>query len=550
MRRFLILSGVFCAGAAWSQEAPAFPRPAYFRQHFGTPPLRVELQPPVRLADFLVDGKLELSLRSYLELVLANNTDIAIQKVSVEVQKNAVTRAFGRFDPTLTASFNSTRTKSPASDVLAGAATLSQLNQPANFSYQQVLQTGTQFNVGFFASKNSTNSAFQTFNPALNARLNFGFTQPLLRGRGAYVTRLPILIARSRLRSAEHNLRDQLLRLLTAAENAYWDVVGARENVAVQEQAVALRAEALKIAQRELELGALSPLDIYQPQADYASAQIQLSQAKYRLAQLEDALRKQIGADLDPQFRNVPIVLTETVLPPADTATFDREALVEKALAMRPDLLAARENLLTDDMNIRSATDGLRPDLSLTASYASSGRGGPFFQRTNIFGPEGPVGTVITVIPGGFGDALSQLFNFNFPTYAFGLTLRLPIRDRTAAANLADAMVQKRLDALRARNLEQTVRLEVLNAISQVESSREAVKLAQVARDLAQKNLEAEQKKYELGTTVLFFVLDAQTRLTTAQSRLLTESINYRRNLLNLLRVTGELLEQRGIAIQ
>jgi outer membrane protein TolC len=192
----------------------------------------------------------------------------------------------------------------------------------------------------------------------------------------------------------------------------------------------------------------------------------------------------------------------------------------------------------------------LRPDLSLTASYASSGRGGPFFQRTNIFGPEGPVGTVITVIPGGFGDALSQLFNFNFPTYAFGLTLRLPIRDRTAAANLADAMVQKRLDALRARNLEQTVRLEVLNAISQVESSREAVKLAQVARDLAQKNLEAEQKKYELGTTVLFFVLDAQTRLTTAQSRLLTESINYRRNLLNLLRVTGELLEQRGIAIQ
>ena len=550
MRLKFISAGLLCAIGLSAQEAPIFPTPAYFRKHFSTPARKVELQPPARLGDFVASGKLELSLRSYLELVMANNTDVAIQKVTVEFQRNAITRAFSRFDPTLTASFTSTRVKNPATDVLQGAATLTQLNQPAVFGYQQTLETGTQYNVGFIGRKNSTNSSFSTFNPALNAQLSFGFAQPLLRNRGSYITRLPILIARSRLRASEESLRDQLIRLLALAENTYWNVVEARENVKVQEQSLALRGEALKRAERELELGALSPLDIYQPQADKAAAEIQVSQARYRLAQFEDALRKQIGADLDPQVRNLPVLLTETVLPPADTGAIDREAMVEKALTMRPDLRATREDLNTDDLGIHSATNALRPDLSLTGGYTSTGRGGTFFQRSNVFNDQGDVSTVVNVIPGGFGDALDQLFGFNFPTYSFGLSLRLPIRDRRASADLADALVQKRLDALRERTLEQSVRLQVLNAISQVESSKEAVKLAQVARDLAQKNLDAEQKKYELGTTVLFFVLDAQNRLTVAESRLLTESINYRRNLLSLLRDTGELLDERGVTIQ
>jgi outer membrane protein TolC len=551
MRLRCSLTLLFCVAGLSAQESPVFPTPAYFRTHFSTPSLRVELQPPTRLGDFLVDDKLELSLRSYLELVLANNTDISIEKTTIEFQRNAIWRAFARFDPTLQATFTTTRQNQPSSDLLAGAVTVSQLSQPANFSYQQTLQSGTQYSIGFTGSKFSTNSSFATYNPSLNAQLNFGFSQPLLRGRGMYITRLPILIARSRLRSGEHNVRDQVIRLLTLAENAYWDVVGARENVKVQEQALSLTGASLKLAQRELELGALSPLDIYQPQADYAAAEIQVSQARYVLQQAEDALRKQIGADLDPKIRNVPVVLTETVLPPEENQTFDREALVQKALSMRPDLLVERENLRTDDLSIQAITDTLRPDLSLTGRYVSAGLGGNFHpgDDSGLPGQGGGNGSSI-VIPGGFGDALSQVFRFNFPTYVFGLSVRLPVRDRAASANLADSLVQKRLNTMRARSLEQSIRLDVLNGISQVESSRDAVKLAVIARDLAQKRLEAEDRKYKLGTTTLFFVLDAQTRLTNAESRLLTESINYRRNRLNLLRSTGELLEERGVTIQ
>ena len=198
-------------------------------------------------------------------------------------------------------------------------------------------------------------------------------------------------------------------------------------------------------------------------------------------------------------------------------------------------------DLSQDDLSLKQATNLLRPDLSLRGSYTSTGRGGDFYTRN---------GNNVTVVRGGFPDALDQVFGFNFPIYQFGLTLRLPIRDRGAAATYADAVISKRQDILQRRSVEQNIRQQVLQAVSQVESSKASVKLAAVARDLAQKQLDAEQKKYDLGTSVIFFVLDAQTRLVNAEAQLVNTTIQYRRNLITLLRVTGDLLEDRGIQVQ
>jgi outer membrane protein TolC len=510
----------------------------------------VELQPPVRLQDFLVGGKLELSLRSYLELVMSNNTDIQYQKLSVETNKNAILRAFGAFDPSVTASFTNTRQKSPSTSALEGANTLSTLSQPASFAYSQTLETGTQYRATFFGSKSSTNSGFQNFNPALNSNLGINITQPLIRNRGTYINRISITLARSRLRKSEYDLKDTLLTQITAAETAYWDVIQARESLRVQESALKLAGESLKRSQRELELGALSPLDIFNPQQQYATAEIQVSQARFRLQQVEDALRRQMGVDLDPQIRKLPLVLTESVEAPGTQAAIDAEAAVQRALAARPDLKSQIQDIDVDDLAIRQAKNALLPDLSLTASYSAQGRGGPFYHRTNVFDSSGAANSVIAVTPGGFPDAVSQMFGFGYPTYAFGLTLRLPIRDRRVAADMADAIVTKRRDVLQVRSYQQQVRLDVLNAVSQVESSKDAVKLAITAQEFSRKYLEAEQKKYELGTSQIFFVLQAQNNLIQAESTVVQNAVNYRKNLLTLLRRTGELLEARGIAVQ
>lgn len=530
-------------------EAPAFGSRNYYRKVFNPETPKIELKPPIRLQEFLQGGKVELSLRNYIELVLANNTDIQIQRLNVETSRNAILRSYSIFDPNLTASFQSARTETPTNDVLAGAATLNQLNQPLQVRATQTLPTGTLWNFSFNATKASTNSAFANFNPAITSGLNFGFQQPLLRGRGRFLTKLPITIARGNLRGTEFQIQDQILRLVLTAENAYWDVVLAREQLKVQEQNLALTDQFLKRSRRELELGAISQLDIYQPEAQYKNAELSVTQARFRLQSVEDALRRQISADLDPTVRDLPIVLTEDLAPPVQTQ-LDRDGLVERALKQRPDLKSAQVTLDVDDLQIRQTADRLRPDLRLTGGYGSFGRGGTFYQRRNVFNGDGTSNQVVSVIPGGLGDSLDQLFGFGFPAWNFGLTLNLPLRNRAAAADYADQVVSKRLDLLRLRQQQQQTRLDVVNAITEVERSRASVELARVALDLAQKRLDAEQKKFDLGTTTLFFVLDAQTQYNASQSNLVNQTVNYRRNITNLQRVTGDLLQERGIAIQ
>ncbi len=555
----LLLLGISMSGQITTTTAPnvfkdselaAYPQfgtKDYFRRILRRETPKFELQGPVKLQDYVSGDKLELSLKAYLELALNNNTDIQIQRLVLEIPKNAITRSYSIFDPQFVGRFSSTRVKTITTDALAGASTLSSLAQPLTLNWQQTAPTGTQYTINYSASKNSTNSAFANLNPAYGSNLNLSFNQPLLRGRDLQVVRAPITLAKSRLRANEYGFQDQLQQLLTNAENAYWDVIGARENLKVQEQALALADTSLKRAQRELELGALPALEIFQPQAVYARAEILVTQARYRLAQTEDALRRQMGIDLDPELRKLAISLTESVLPPTDNTPFDKEGLVANALRVRPDLMVQRQQIDIDDINLKVTSDSLRPDFSFFGNYSSQGRGGPTLRRQTIFNPDGTTSPISSVIPGGFGDAADQMWGFGFPIIGGGIQLRLPIKDRNAAANYADAVVTKRLDQLRIRTVEQNVRLDVLTAINQVENSRASVDLAKIAADLAQKRVEADQKRYELGTITLFFLLDSQNALTQAQSDLVTQSVQYRRNQLTLYRRLGTLLTERGI---
>jgi len=530
-------------------QTPSFPRPSYFRQTFAHAQTRVELLDPVRLDQFVDQGKLELSLKSYLELVMANNTDIQIELLSVESPQNAITRAMQTWDPLGTASFTSTRATTPATGALQGASTVDSLSQPASFLFQQTLPSGMTYSVGYAASKNTTNSAFQSLNPALSSNLSVSFSQPLLRNRGAAVNRLNLMIARGRAGISQVALRAALLQLVNTAENAYWDVIQARENLRVAGSALSLAKESLKLSQKELDLGAISPLDIYNPEQQEANAQLGVSQAQYALEQSWNALRKQIGADLNPAVRNLPVVVTETAEPPAGRLDFEAEDEVRKAEATRPEVRSALESLTVDDLGIRQAKNEILPDVELTGGYTAQGVGGIYYPGTSVLDANGN-STPAPPVPGGFGDALSQMFRFGYPVYSFGLNVTLPIRTHAAVADMADALVQKKRDALTVRTIQQQVRLSVLNAVSSLNSSRESLKLAVTARDFAQKYLDAENQKYQLGVDPMQFVLQAQTQLSQAESAVVQNQVGLRRNLLNLLTQTGELLDERGIVVK
>ncbi len=487
--RMRLLGLMLMGGTLLPAQFSTFPGGDYFKAQWQRPPLDIEIDTVRRLEDFQIDESIKLSLRGYIELVIANNPDIQLQKLAVYEQQNAVERAFSAFDPTLAAGFNANRSNSPSTGVLDGADVRTNLNQRGSLTFSQTMDTGTTYSLGFTGVKNANNSQFTNFNPSITHNLDFEITQPLLRGRGRFVNRVPILIARSRLDLTAEQVRERVLALIAQAENSYWDVIDQRESLHVRENNLELARAFLERSRRELELGAISPLDIYQPEQQYATAQVAVTQFQYSLQQAEDVVRRWIGADLDPRFRQVPLVLTETASPPDQMPTYHPEETVAKALDMRPELAQSRYSLDIDDIDIRSATNEMRPDLTLTANYSSQGRGGNFFERT-LFG-DAPT---TTFIPGGYRDALDQLFSFNFPTYSFGLQLQLPVRNRRAAADLADAQIRKRRDLYTLRSIEQQVRLEALNAVAGVEQSKAAIHQAGVARDFAQKRLDAEQK--------------------------------------------------------
>ena len=534
----IVIAGTVLASGALAQLT-SFPKPSYFRETFSRSTAKVELQDPVRLKDFVVGDKLELSLKNYLALVMANNTDIQIQMLSLEIPQNAITRAFSTWDPLARASFSANRTVLPSTSTLDGltatTSTLSSLSQPAQFSYGQTLPSGANYSVIYSAGKNSTASRNALYNPSLSSNLAISASQPLLKNRGSYVNRLGLMTARSRLRMSEYNLRAQLLTMVNAAENAYWDVVSARENLKVAEGARAVSAEFLKLSEKQLELGALSPLDIYNPQQQLANAELVVSQAKFALAQTENALRKQISVDLDPAIRQLPIVLTESVDIMTEFTAVDTEQAIARAMANRPDLKSAVQNLDVDELAIASARNGLLPNLSLSLNYSAQGIGGNFLPTNS---------------PGGLPDAISQMFSFGYPGYGFGINLILPIKSHAAAADMADAVSNRKRDTLTVRTTQQGIRLDILNAVVNLQGSVEQLKLAKLARDFAQKNLDAENKKYELGTEINQNVILAQNALVQAESNVVVNQIGLRRNLLTVLTKTGELLDERGIVIQ
>jgi outer membrane protein len=552
MLRRILATGILLTAGAFAQMS-SFPKPSYFRETFQKVQTKVELQNPVRLKDFVAGGKLELSLKSYLELSMANNTDIQLQLLTLVQPKNAIQRAMGVWDPKAVASFSTTRqTGLPTNATQAQNTTVftKSLNQPWNLQYTQPTSTGLNYTVTYSGLKNSSTNSYNSYNPGFVSNLQMMVSQPLLQNRGSYVNRIPVMVAESKYRTAEYGLRQQLLNLVNTAEAAYWGYIAARENLRVQEGARDTAAKYLDYMQQQLDLGAISPLDIYNPKQSLAAQDLAVSQAKFTLAAAADLVRHQVGADLDADIRKLPLELTETVdLGAADAITVDPEDKVAKALANHPVIRQAMQTLDTDDLTIKQAKNSLLPMLNFNAYYQSQGRGGTFYPSQSSLLGGGSTGP-ITPVPGGFGDAFSQMWQFTAPTYYGQLQLTLPIRNRAASMDMANAVVQKKTDMLNLRNQQQSVRLSILNAVTNLEGSKEQLKLARIQRDFAKLNLDAENQKYQLGTEINQNVINAQQALLQAESAVVTNQIAVRRNLLTLLTQTGELLDERGIVVK
>jgi len=489
---------------------------------------------PKYMRDHVVDGKLRLNLQDAIALTLANNSNVRLQQLSLETTKYGILRAHQPFDPVVQAGFNTLRSTSPTFTNLAGAPTLSALNQVTQINYSQTFENGTAFQAGFSATKLSSNSTFNSFNPSIASSLNFQFAQPLLRNRWLFANQAPLVIARRNVRQSLANFEAQVSDDILRAVSQYWNVVEARGNLEVARKSQDAADASYKRDKRALELGALPPLDIYRSESQVAARRVQVIQAEYALKQAEDTFRFTVGADLDPYFRAIDLGLTETPESEDELLTIDAAAALEMALDTRPEFDAVRQSLANDHTNIRLAHNNLLPDLRLGGTYSSNGLGGNQIDSV----------TPAQVTPGGLGDSLNQVFGFGFPSYGFSLTLNLPIKNRGAQADLGTGLVARRRDLYNERLLREQITLEVANAVHQLEQAKLSLAASKESLDLAQKNLAAEQRKYELGSETIFFVLEAQTELAQAESGLLQAEIGYRLAVAAVDHATGNLLAQ------
>lgn len=503
---------------------------------FHRPPVPTQLQGPSRVDEFIVDGKLRLSLEDAILLTLLNNSDVNVDRAQFDLSQFAVQRAHAPFDPLFVAGFAPTRSVSPSDSSLNGASTLSTLTQSTTTGYSQQFITGTNLNIGLATTRFTTNSSFATVNPSFSSGLTFSLTQPLLRGFGFFANRAPIIIAQRGVRQSRANFESQLNDTVQNVINQYWDVVQARKTLEVLKKSLELAQASYERDKRALELGALPPLDIYRSESQVAQRKLPVIQAEYSLKQVENTLRQTIGADLDARAGALDMELTDTAETGGKLEIVDLQESLADALKNRPEVEAQNQQLAIDDDNAKLATNNLRPDLSLSASYTSNGLGGIVFDNSGNL-----------VSNGGFGDSLSQLGGFSFPTYGITLQMRFPIRNSSAAADLGTALVSKRRTLYQMRGLKQSISTQVKNAVHDLELAELVITAAQDSRELASKNLAAEERKYQLGAETIFFVLDAQNQLSQAEQSLVQAQISYQKALAEVDHATGGLLAKHKL---
>jgi outer membrane protein len=473
----------------------------------------------------------ELRLEEAVTLALEKNLDIQVAKLEPESVDFLIAGFRNTYRPAFTSTVGLRDQYQLPTSSLNGGQRVNNGTTTYNFGLAQSMSRfGGSYTVNWTNSRVETSNTFSTFNPSFQTNLVAAFTQPILRGFKIDNVRQQLLINTINRDISEETAKASVYQTLANVRNAYWDLVFALSAVDVAQRATDLADKLVEDNQARVEVGTLAPLDIVQAQAEAATRRQNLAVAEATLQTNELALKRYIvsGTD-DPLWRQT---LRPVDLPSLAPAPTDVDGAVRKALSERTDITAARKGLDSSDVTLKFFKNQALPAVDLNASYGAQGLGGTAIVRT------GPLGSQVIseVIPGGYSDALSLLRAREYPTWNFNVSMSYPIGGSQADAQHARARVQRSQAMTRLRALEIQIAAEVANAALTVQSNLKRVDAATAARELAQKRLEAEQSRFEVGLTTNFFVVQAQRDLRDAQNTELRALADYRKSLVNFER--------------
>ncbi len=474
----------------------------------------------------------------------------------------------GPFDPVLTGTLQDDHLSQTATSIFQGVlpdTSLVQNTGTVNFAYNQAFHWGMNLSVGFNNQRQTTNSFFSSVSPALNSNFRATITQPILQGMGFAANTRFIRIAKNNREISDVAFRLQIIDSVDQIENIYWDLVYAYENARVQNESLAFAQKTLSDTKKQVEIGSLAPIEVVRAQSTVAQDQQLVTAAQTNL-QLEQLLMKNALTRTlkDPALATAEVIPSSTMDIPAQEPVVPTEDLINDALRHRAELVESRIDLNSRDLSNRAVRSALLPTLNLFAYYGGAGVGGsqnpanecstPETELQRAFGcaAPGPLSAsnpepIFPTTP--IGPTLNQLVDSTNPDKGIGLTLSIPIRNRAAQAVQIRSELEFRQAQMRLQQIENQVGIEVRNAQYAVQQNRASVDSAKAALDLARESLDAEQKKYQFGTSTTTLVLQYQSQLATAESTLVNATVAYEKSRVELARATGTLLDDDHVSI-
>jgi outer membrane protein len=569
---------------------------------------QIQIEEPVitnspRLDQLIHDGKLEISLQDAVELALENSLDIGVQRYYPWIADASILKAkaggFGyatpgalfssstaslpsfSYDPTVTSIiFLDDRTTPVNNPFISGTVSLAALQTHTmqfNEQFSRGFETGTSLTVSWNNTRSSSTSTANFFNPAVQSALTVGFTQALLNGFGIAVNTRNIRIAKNNRKIADWAFAELAITTITNTITAYWELVYARANVKVNEQAVAVAQKLYEDNKKQLGVGTMAPLDVTRAESELATDTQNLIVARTVQLQDEQILKNAITKDpLAPNVVNVEILTSDQPTPPATIENPSFEESIKEAFAKRPELQEQLLNLKNADIDVLATRNALRPSLTLSGQYSSVGLAGnspikgtavvvssgvPIVDANgnpiavDVGGVATPIFQPVTVTPvtgtnqQGFGTAQSQIFHSQFPDFSAQLTLGLPLRNRSAQADNVRSILTQRQQESALQQLKNAALLDVRNTYIALTQDRAQVESASKARELQQETFNAEQKKYRLGASTVYNVILTQRDLISAQGTELRALANLVEAKANYERALGRTLDVNHVTI-
>ena len=513
----------------------------------------------------------QATLKQVIGLALENNPGIAAQRLEPTRQEQGILQAQGQtFDPILSGQVNYGRSIVPNASVLGGSLTSVTDDRYANFHLFKMFRTGTQLTLDSLNDRLDVNSRFNQLRPQYKPALDFSLVQPLLQNFGWDFTYLVVHVAEQTADAAVWQYEANVANFVEQVIEAYWGVVGARENVQVQRDSLTLAERTVEENRARVRVGLLPPVSVLEAQADAASRQSDLIAAENTLAVARQTLAQLVY--YRPADTFVPRTLDPSESAEPEDVNVNLDETLGVALAARPEIEASARGIQIQQLNEKIAGNALLPSVNLVGSYGVNGLSGT--NRPAVFGSVTtfsltpiPGGNCISLAPNqGFlcnvpgvarpspfagtkADAYDRLVSNDFNSYSVGVQLQVPLSNAFAEGQYTASRIARSQAELNHRELLSNVTLEVRRAVADLVSSQQRIGTTRVARELAEENLRNQQKRHEVGMATTKDLLDFQSRLTAARGAEVQAKVDYSDAVARWRRAEGRLLVHYQIVI-